>query len=310
MRKRAFLSVVDLTPDELREVLSQAQSFKALRRKGERTSHILASRSFALVFEKPSLRTRMSFEVGLRELGAQSVTYLAPQDIQLGKREPVQDVARNLERWVDGVIARVFDHRVLEEMREATHHLGVINALSDREHPCQALADFQTIYEIAGSFQVHLVFIGDGNNVAHSLALMAASLGADFTLACPEGYEPNPTLWTHAQNIAQKTGGHLTLTHDPIEAVRTAQFIYTDVWASMGQEHEAAARRKAFAKFRVNDQLLTHAPEDVRIMHCLPAHRGEEITENVLESPRSVILDQAENRLHAQKALLAFLFGS
>ncbi len=309
MKKRAFLSVLDLTPEEIREVIRQAQIMRRARREGRRTGKELAGRAFALVFEKPSLRTRMSFEVGLRELGAQSVTYLAPQDIRLGKREPVKDVARNLERWVDGVIARVFAHAVLEEMRDATERLVVINALSDREHPCQALADFQTIDEVAGTFRVHLAFVGDGNNVAHSLALMAASLGTDFTLACPEGYEPDPEVWRQAQAVARKTGARLTLTHDPREAVRTAQFVYTDVWASMGQEDEAEVRRKAFAGFQVNAELLREAPEDVRVMHCLPAHRGEEITEDVLEGPRSVVLEQAENRLHAQKALLAFLFG-
>lgn len=309
MNKRAFLSVLDLTPEEIQEVIRRAEGFRRRRREGDRTDTVLEGKAFALVFEKPSLRTRMSFEVGLRELGARSVTYLAPQDIRLGKREPVKDVARNLERWVDGVIARVFEHRVLEEMRDATTHLAVINALSDLEHPCQALADFQTIHEIAGTFRVHLAFIGDGNNVAHSLALMAASLGADFTIACPEGYEPSPTIWEKALEVASRTGAHLRIVHDPREAVRNAQFVYTDVWASMGQEEEAEIRRKAFAPFQVNRELLSHAPSDVRVMHCLPAHRGEEITEDVLEGPHSVVLEQAENRLHAQKALLAFMFG-
>ncbi len=309
MKRRAFLSVLDLSPEEIQEVIHRAEVLKRRRREGDRSDTVLEGKAFALVFEKPSLRTRMSFEVGLRELGATSVTYLAPQDIRLGKREPVKDVARNLERWVDGVIARVFDHQVLEEMRDVTTRLVVVNALSDLEHPCQALADLQTIHEVAGTFRVHLVFIGDGNNVAHSLALAAASLGMDFTIACPEGYEPRREVWEKALEVASRTGARLRMVHDPREAVKGAQFVYTDVWASMGQEEEAELRKKVFAPFQVNRELLLHAPEDVRVMHCLPAHRGEEITEEVLEGPRSVVLEQAENRLHAQKALLSLMFS-
>ena len=309
MRRRAFLSVLDLSSEEIQEVIHRAEGLKRRRREGDRRDTILEGKAFALVFEKPSLRTRMSFEVGLRELGATSVTYLAPQDIRLGKREPVKDVARNLERWVDGVIARVFAHRVLVEMRDVTTRLVVVNALSDLEHPCQALADFQTIHEVAGTFRVHLAFIGDGNNVAHSLALTAASLGTDFTIACPEGYEPRREVWEKALEVASRTGARLKIVHDPREAVKDAQFVYTDVWASMGQEEEAGLRKKVFAPFQVNEELLRHAPDDVRVMHCLPAHRGEEITEEVLEGPRSVVLEQAENRLHAQKALLSLMFS-
>ncbi len=309
MKRRAFLSVLDLSPEEIQEVIHRAEVLKRRRREGDRSDTVLEGKAFALVFEKPSLRTRMSFEVGLRELGATSVTYLAPQDIRLGKREPVKDVARNLERWVDGVIARVFDHQVLEEMRDVTTRLVVVNALSDLEHPCQALADLQTIHEVAGTFRVHLAFIGDGNNVAHSLALAAASLGMDFTIACPEGYEPRREVWEKALEVASRTGARLRMVHDPREAVKGAQFVYTDVWASMGQEEEAELRKKVFAPFQVNRELLRHAPEDVRVMHCLPAHRGEEITEEVLEGPQSVVLEQAENRLHAQKALLSLMFS-
>ncbi len=304
---RSFLSVLDLSPEELREVLDRARELKAQRRSGTRTGSVLTGKSFALIFEKPSLRTRMSFEVGLRELGALSVTYLAPTDIRLGKREAVQDVARNLERWVDGVIARVFDHEVLEVMRDVTG-IPIVNALSDREHPCQALADFQAIYEVAGTYQVRLAFVGDGNNVAHSLGLLAAALGASFTLVAPEGYTGDPVIWEKARDLASRTGGEIRIVHDPREGVRGAQFVYTDVWASMGQEEEADIRRQVFRPYQVNEALLANADPEARVMHCLPAHRGEEITGEVLDGPRSIVLEQAENRLHAQKALLAFLF--
>ncbi len=222
-------------------------------------------------------------------------------------RETVPDVARNLDRWIDGIMARTFDHQAVLELAEYAG-IPVINGLSDREHPCQALADFQTLAERKGELSgLTLAYVGDGNNVAHSLMLLAAKVGTHFRLACPEGYEPDAELWQTALGFASVTGAILTLTHDPAMAVRDADAVYTDVWASMGQEEEAAARAQIFAPFQVNAALMAHAKPDALVMHCLPAHRGEEISADVLDGPHSVVFDQAENRLHAQKAILALV---
>jgi len=288
------------------EVLEIARHYKIERKAGKRKSDILKGKIWAILFEKPSLRTRVTFEVAVRELGGETF-YLSPNDVGLGKREPVKDVARNLERWIDGVFARVFDHKVFQEFRDYAPNLSVINALSDLEHPCQALADFQTMIEITGDLGFHLAFIGDGNNVANSLMLMSALLGSDFTIACPEGYEPPKEIVEKALKIAKKTGSQINIVRDPKSAVSRADFIYTDVWASMGQEAEAEIRRKAFQGYQVNEELLKFAPEHAKVMHCLPAHRGEEITDEVIESERSLVFVQAENRLHTIKALLSFL---
>ncbi len=303
MARKDYLSVLDLDCQELVQLLEKSLRIK----RGTEYPRVLEHRHLALIFEKPSLRTRVTFEVAIRRLGG-DLTYLAPGDIRLGVREPVEDVGRNLERWVDGIVARVFQHETLETLARVTR-IPVINALSDREHPCQALADYMTIYEYAHTWKVHLAFIGDGNNVATSLMLMTALLGGTFVIASPKGYEPPRKYVEKAREIAQKTGAEIRITHDPREAVKGAHFIYTDVWASMGQEEEAEERRRIFQPFQVNQVLLSYAPEDARVMHCLPAHRGEEITADVLDSPRSVVLDQAENRLYTEMAILLHLFS-
>ncbi len=306
MRGKYYTSVLDLNREETLEVLEISQYYKIARKAGHRKQEILYGRVWALLFEKPSLRTRVTFEVAVRELGG-SCIYLAPTDVGLGKREPVKDVARNLERWIDGVFARVFDHKVFYEFKEYAPNLSLINALSDLEHPCQALADFQTMIEISGDLGFHLTFVGDGNNVANSLMLMSALLGTDFTIACPEGYEPPKEVIDKAMELSKKTGAQINILRDPREAVSKADFIYTDVWASMGQEAEAEERRKVFKPYQLNRNLLEFAPSHAKIMHCLPAHRGEEITDNVIESERSLVFAQAENRLYTIKALLSFL---
>lgn len=306
MRGKYYISVLDLSREETLEVLEISQYYKVARKAGHRKQEILQGRIWALLFEKPSLRTRVTFEVAVRELGG-SCIYLAPSDVGLGKREPVKDVARNLERWIDGVFARVFDHKVFYEFKEYAPNLSLINALSDLEHPCQALADFQTMIEISGDLGFHLAFVGDGNNVANSLMLMSALLGTDFTIACPEGYEPPKEIVDKAMEISKKMGAQINILRDPKEAVSKADFIYTDVWASMGQESEAEERRKVFKPYQVNSDLLKFAPSHAKIMHCLPAHRGEEITDEVIESERSLVFSQAENRLYTIKALLSFL---
>ena len=266
----------------------------------------LAGRTAALVFQKPSLRTRVSFEVAMLQLGGHAV-YLSPAEIQLGQREGVVDAARVLSRYADVIVARVFLHSDVVDLA-ASASVPVVNALSDREHPCQILADLLTLYERRGTLEgVRLAYVGDGNNVAHSLALAAPALGIDLRFACPDGYEPDPAIMQQAQ--AGVTRGSLELFRDPREAVRDADAVYTDAWYSMGQESEADARAPVFRRYQVNADLLAHAAPEVVAMHCLPAHRNQEITDEVMDGPASVVYDQAENRLHAQKALLLRLLG-
>ncbi len=300
--KRDYLSVTDLTKDETMALIERAIELKKESYRGRE----LEGKTFALIFEKPSLRTRTTFEVAIYHLGGYPI-YLAPGDIKLGVREPVKDVARNLDKWVDGIVARVFAHSTLEELGKYGK-IPVINALSDYEHPCQALADFMTIYENAGTFNVNLSFIGDSNNVANSLMLLSAMLGTNFTLAHPAGYEPNTKVVEKAFELARESGALIKITTDPIEAAKDADFIYTDVWTSMGQEAEREKRLHDFQGYQVNWELLSYASSDVRVMHCLPAHRGEEITDDVIESEHSVVFQQAENRLHTEKALFLKLF--
>ena len=304
--KRNFLSIADFNSREIEELILNAHRLKVELREGRRKRKDLEGRLFALIFEKPSLRTRVTFEAAIHQLGGKPI-YLAPGDIKLGKRESVRDIAQNLEKWVDGIVARVFFHEVLEEMTIAS--IPVINALSDLEHPCQALADYMTIWEKKGTFKVNLSFIGDGNNVAHSLILLTALFGGNFTIACPIGYEPKEKILKKGEKIASETGATIQITHDPKEAVKKADFIYTDVWASMGQEEEAEKRKRIFVPYQVNSELLMDAPKDALVMHCLPAHRGEEITDDVLNGERSIVLDQAENRLHTEKALLLKIYS-
>lgn len=307
-KKRDFLSIIDLTEKEIYSIFKKAKELRAEIEKKGRIS-FLKGKVGVLVFEKPSLRTRVTFETALKELGGDSI-YLAPQDIGLGKRESVADVARNLSLWVSLIIARTFFHTTSEELAKFAT-IPVINALSDLEHPCQVLGDFLTIYEIKKRiFNVKIGWLGDGNNVCHSLILGSALLGCDLIIGTPRGYEPKKEIIAKAKALARKSKVEIRLTNNPKEAVNGREFIYTDVWASMGQEKEAPIRRKIFWEFQVNKDLLSFAPADVKIMHCLPAHRGEEITDEVLDGPNSIVLKQAENRLHIQRAIIVHLLGS
>ncbi|MEO0257820.1 MAG: ornithine carbamoyltransferase [candidate division WOR-3 bacterium] len=300
--RKDFLSILDLSIDEAHELID----FSLKVKKGKVKDKVLEDKVIALIFEKPSLRTRVTFERAVYDLGGKPI-YLSNNDIKLGQRESVKDVARNLQKWVDGIVARVFAHSTLIELAENVT-IPVINALSDLEHPCQIVGDYLTIYEKSGNTKVNLSFIGDGNNVANSLMLMTALLGGKFTIACPEGYEPDKNLYEKALEIAKKTGAKIEILRDPKEAVKDADFIYTDVWASMGQEAEAEMRKQIFKNYKVDSELLKLAPSHVAVLHCLPAHRGEEITDEVLDGPHSIVLDQAENRLHSEKAIIIKLF--
>jgi len=303
-----FLGLADLTPDELGELLKLAVELKDEWRDGGNRP-LLKGKSLGMVFQKPSLRTRVSFEMGMIHLGGQAL-YLSPLEIQLGKRESVPDVARVLSRYVDGIMARVFAHADIVALAEYSD-VPVINGLSDYNHPCQGLADLLTIVEHKGRDLKgrKLVFIGDGNNVAVSLVFGAALMGMDFCISGPRGYELPPGVWALGKRLAAASGSQLSATCNPHEAVAGADVIYTDTWASMGQEAEAAERERIFAPYQVNEALVAEAKPDVIAMHCLPAHRGQEITDGVCDGPHSVLWDQAENRMHAQKAILLQLLG-
>ena len=296
-------SIEDFTPEELASALDLATAMKA---RPSNYRDTLAGKQIVLFFEKPSLRTRLTFEAGINSLGGTSF-FVDQTQSRLGARERLSDVAHNLERWVDGIVLRTFAHETVTTMAQHAS-IPVINALSDLEHPCQALADMLTLQEHFGDLsKVHLAYVGDGNNMAHSLMLAAASLGASISIATPEGYEPNPNITGAARALTTISGGSVEVLHDPLDAVAGADAVYTDVWASMGQESEAADRRKIFAPYQVNENLFSCAAKHAVFMHCLPAHRGDEVTEAVIDSPRSVVFDQAENRLHIQKAILALL---
>jgi ornithine carbamoyltransferase len=302
-----FLSVLDLTPAELERVLALSAELKAARASGAATDRPLEGRHVALLFEKPSLRTRSTFTIAIRELGGEVIE--PPADVALGSRETPEDVARNLERWVQGAVVRTFAQARLARFAAAATRLRVINALTDEEHPCQALADMLTMQERLGEVRGRtLTFVGDGNNVAVSLAHAGAMLGINVRVASPKGYELPRAVVAEAMRVA-RFGATVTVTNDPIAAVRGADAIYTDVWASMGQEDQADARETIFAPFQVNDALMTAAGAPTLFMHCLPAHRGHEVTDSVIDSPVSVVFDQSENRLHTQKALIALLMG-
>jgi len=305
--KKDLISLADLSPDEIWALLQLALSLKAEWRQGGNTPR-LAGKTLAMIFQKPSLRTRVSFEMGMIHLGGQAL-YLSPDEIKLGQRESIPDVARVLSRYVDGIMARVFAHAdVVTLARWAS--VPVINGLSDYSHPCQALADLLTIYEKLGRLKgVKLTYVGDGNNVLHSLLFGGAAVGLHVVAATPEGYEPLPEVVHRAQERAKETGATIRLLRDPREAVKGADVIYTDTWFSMGQEAEAEVRRPIFRPYQVNAELLAVAGPQARVMHCLPAHRGEEITDEVADGPCSWLFDQAENRLHAQKAVLVELLG-
>jgi ornithine carbamoyltransferase len=298
---RCFTSILDLTPDDLARVLEAAL---AIKRDG--SGPVLAGQTLALIFEKPSLRTRVSFEVAMSRLGGRAI-YLSDQEVGIGRREPVKDVARVLSRMVDGIAARTFEHRTVNELAEWAS-VPVINALTDDEHPCQALADLLTLRERLGTLEgARLTYLGEGNNVSASLAYASVLAGMHFTCASPEGYGLTEGVLAAAR--ALPGGGTVVQTSDAHAAVREAQAVYTDVWASMGQEHLLEGRKEAFAPYQLNEAVLASAPGDALVMHDLPAHRGEEITDGAIESSRSVVFDQAENRVHAQQAVLLLLMG-
>jgi len=303
--QKDFLSVRDLSVYEFGKMLDQAAEVK---KHTDKYRKALKHKILAMIFQKPSLRTRMTFEAGMLQLGGEAI-YLAPSDIQMGSREGAYDIGKNLERWVDGIMIRTFGHQIAVDLAASTK-IPVINALTDLSHPCQAMADFLTLREHKGALSaLKLAYVGDGNNVCHSLMLAAARGGTKMAVATPAGYEPKVEMVRAAREDGKDTGFTLTLTTSAEEAVSGADAVYTDVWASMGQEAEKAARAKIFAPYQVNARLMSHAKKDALFMHCLPAHRGDEVTDEVIDSPTSVVYDEAENRLHAQKAILIALMG-
>jgi len=305
MDKRDFLSVDDLSTDELLSLLDSADEIKA---KPADFSDALNGKQIALVFEKPSTRTRVSFEVAVTSMGGHALV-LRGDELQLGRGETIEDTGRVLCRYVDAIVVRTFGHDRLETLAVAAS-VPVVNSLSDYSHPCQALADLQTVREKRGKFEgLALAYVGDGNNVAHSLMFAGAKVGMDVRVASPEGHEPLQRVADRAREIAAGTGGRVTVTNVVAEAVTGADILYTDVWASMGQESEADTRKETFSRYRIDEDSVDMASDDVIVMHCLPAHRDEEIAASVMDGPHSVVFDQAENRLHSQKALLAWLLG-
>lgn len=304
-KPRHLLTLLDFESAQVREILQLALHKKREYKAGV-PSEQLRGKTGVMIFEKPSLRTRVTFEVGMVHLGGHMLE-LEPQNISLGQRESVQDAAGNLSRWVDIIVARTFKHSLVEEL---AHYSGVpvINALTDLFHPCQALALGLTLMEKRIELKgLHVVFVGDGNNVANSLAVLAAHTGMDFTLSCPQGYEMPQEVVGPIERLFAANGSRFAVEHDPKKAVGGADLVYTDVWVSMGQEHEAQQKKSHFQPYQVNTGLLAHAPEHCMVTHCLPAHRGEEITSDIMDSDRSICLDEAENRLHAQKAVLLAL---
>ena len=301
MKKRDVLTLRDLDQSELQEILSLAVSIRKERAQGA-TQTVCAGKTSALVFEKPSLRTRSTFELGMHELGGHAM-FMGPDEVNLGGRERPADCARVLSRLVDLIVVRTFGHDILEEMAQFAT-VPVINALSDMFHPCQILADLLTLLDHKSELKgLGIVFVGDGNNVVHSWLLAAEKFPFHFTLACPEGFEPDRQIL----ESVLASGADVKVTHDVMEGARGADVLYTDVWASMGQESELKERKRSFGPYQLNQRVVEAANDDVVVMHCLPAHRGEEITHDVLEGPHSIVFDQAENRLHAQKALMAWL---
>uniref|UniRef100_A0A7V3ZUC2 Ornithine carbamoyltransferase n=1 Tax=candidate division WOR-3 bacterium TaxID=2052148 RepID=A0A7V3ZUC2_UNCW3 len=298
--KKDFISLKDLDKKTIIFLFKKTKTYKKIFKK-KKWLNLLKGKIGVLLFEKPSLRTRVTFETALKQLGGESI-YLAPTDVQMGKRESVKDIAKNLSRWVDLIIVRTFSHNITKELKESAT-IPVINALDDYEHPCQALADYYTIWEREKNLEkIKLGFIGDGNNVCHSLMLGAKILGIEMMVATPKGYEPD-------KEIIEFSKDFVSLTNEPEEVVKTCDYLYTDVWVSMGQESERERRLKDFQGFQINKELLKLAKKEYKIMHCLPAHRGEEITDDVLDSENSIVLDQAENRLHIQRTLILYLLN-
>ena len=303
--KKDFLRIGDLTLGEIEYLLDLSAELKEKQKEGKMECPLIG-KTLGMIFEKPSTRTRVSFEVGIYQLGGQAVV-LPVSDLQIGRGETIADTARVLSRYIDGMVVRTFDHQTVEEWAQHTS-IPVINGLTDLHHPCQALADAFTIMKKKGQLRrLKLAYIGDGNNVAHSLIEICAKTGMDMSLACPKGYEPDKGIVEQAMKEAKRMGSKIEIIKEPLEAARYADAVYTDVWASMGQEKEHKKRVKAFKGYQINKKLLNVAKPDVLIMHCLPAHRGEEITADAMEGPNSVIFDQAENRLHTQKAVMVRL---
>ncbi len=307
MKKKDLLTIADMTSREIENILTLSAKLKKKQRQG-RTHHPLKGKSLGMIFEKSSTRTRVSFEVGMYQLGGQAL-FLSANDLQIGRGEPVADTARTLSRYLDGIMIRTFAQATVEELaRHAS--IPVINGLSDLHHPCQALADLFTIREKRGRLKgLKFSYVGDGNNMAHSLIEACVKTGMHVSLACPPGYEPDAGIMRNAQLAAAQTGSEVHLTNDPEKAVSGADIVYTDVWASMGQESEHAKRVNAFRGYQVDAKLMKTAGPKALVMHCLPAHRGEEIAAEVIDGPQSVVFDQAENRLHTQKAVLEILMG-
>ncbi|RMH80239.1 MAG: ornithine carbamoyltransferase [Calditrichaeota bacterium] len=300
--KKDFLAITDLTREEILEIFDLTRTLKEKTRRREE-HHLLKGYTLAMVFAKPSARTRVSFETGIYQLGGMAL-YLAPQDIGIGTREAVKDIARVLSRYNDLIMARLFDHAHIEELAEYAT-VPVINGLTDYNHPCQIMADAFTILEHRGTLEgLKIVYIGDGNNIAHSWINFAARMPIHLVISSPGGYQPDAATLRRAQEAGLS---QVEVIPDPVEAVQGADVVYTDVWASMGQEAEAEERRKVFMPYQVNQQLLAHASPEVLVMHCLPAHRGEEITDEVIEGPHSIVFDEAENRMHVQKAIMVKL---
>ncbi|MBM7566445.1 ornithine carbamoyltransferase [Paenibacillus sacheonensis] len=307
LKGRDFIELSDYTPDEIRYLIDLAIELKRKLKAGE-THHPLKGKTLGMIFEKSSTRTRVSFEVGMYQLGGQAL-FLSRNDLQIGRGETVSDTAQTLSRYLDGMMIRTFAHRtVIELARAAT--VPVINGLTDLAHPCQVLADYQAVLEHKGRLEgLKIAYIGDGNNMVHSLLIGAAKLGMHMSVATPEGYEPDEDVVRMTKEYAAETGSRIHVCRDPREAVADADVIYTDVWASMGFEAEQKERELAFANFQVNEELVSHAKSDFIFMHCLPAHRGEEVSEGIIDGKHSIIFDQAENRLHAQKAIMAAIMG-
>lgn len=305
LKGKDFLTLADYSKEEIEYLLHLALELKEKQQNGERYTP-LSGKTLAMIFEKPSTRTRVSFEVGMVQLGGHAL-HLSSRDLQIGRGETIADTARVLSEYVDGIMIRTFEHEKVEELAHYAT-IPVINGLTDDDHPCQALADLLTIYEVKGKLQgLKLAYIGDGNNMAHALMLAAAKVGMHCAVASPKGYEPKEAVVNEAKNIASESGATIVVTNDPCEAIVDADVVYTDVWASMGQEAEANERMHIFAPFQVNETLVQQAKSDFMFLHCLPAHRGEEVTEGVIDGVRSYIFQQAGNRLHAQKALLVSL---
>jgi len=307
LQGRDLLSVYDLSTQEVADILTLAKELKQQVKQGKE-HHLLKGKTLGMIFEKSSTRTRVSFEVGMWQLGGQAL-FLSSRDLQIGRGEPVKDTARVLSRFLDGIMIRTYSHAEVEELAQYAS-IPVINGLTDLLHPCQALTDIFTAMEYKGDLKGRkMTFIGDGNNMVHSLMHSCAKVGMDFALAAPLGYLPDPAIVAEAEADAKINGCKITIGQDPFAAAKDADVLYTDVWSSMGQEAEQAVRQKAFAGFQINSELMAVARPDAIVLHCLPAHRGEEITEDVFEGSQSAVFDQAENRLHVQKAIMALLLA-